>query len=148
MRGLELRLNEGMRRAPSCSKGPSRVLFTGLGLVCVLLGFIGAFLPLVPSTVFVLVAAWCFARGNPRLLRRLRRHRVFGPALKDWRAGRGLSARAKVAAALSITLAFAFSIGFVVEPPLLKRLLALFALGLIAYLLRQPTSRPWSSGKV
>ena len=100
----------------------------------------------MPSTVFILVAAWCFARGDPRLLRRLRRHRVFGPALKDWRAGRGLSARAKVAAALSITLTFGFSIGFV-EPPLVKLLLALFALGLVAYLLRQPTSRPWSSGR-
>ena len=137
-----------MRRVPLRPKGPSRVLFTGLGLVCVSLGFVGAFLPLVPSTVFILVAAGCFARGDPRLLRRLRRHRVFGPALRDWRAGRGLSARAKVAAALSITLTFGFSIGFVVEPPLLKLLLALFALGLVTYLLRQPTSRPRSSGKV
>lgn len=130
------------------SSRPARVLFTGLGLVCVLLGFIGAFLPLVPSTVFILVAAWCFARGNPRLLRRLRRHRVFGPALKAWRAGRGLSARAKVAAVVSITLTFGISIGFVVKPPLVKLLLALFALGLITYLLKQPTSRPRSSGKV
>ena len=136
-----------MRRASSRSR-PARVLFTGLGLVCVLLGFIGAFLPLVPSTVFILVAAWCFARGNPRLLRRLRRHRVFGPALKAWRAGRDLSARAKVAAVVSITLTFGISIGFVVKPPLVKLLLALFALGLITYLLKQPTSRPRSSGKV
>ena len=137
-----MRLNKGMRRTPFRPKGPSRVLFTALGLVCVSLGFVGAFLPLVPSTVFILVAAWCFARGNPRLLRRLRRHRVFGPALKNWRAGRGLSARAKVAAVVSITLSFAFSIGFVVEPPLPRLLLALFALGLITYLLRQPTSCP------
>lgn len=135
-----------MRRAPSRSRS-SRALFTGLGLVCVSLGFVGAFLPLVPSTVFILMAAWCFARGNPRFLRRLRRHRVFGPALRDWRAGRGLSARAKVAAALSITLTFGFSIGFVVEPPLVKLLLALFALGLVTYLLRQPTSRPRTPSK-
>ncbi len=135
-----------MRRAPPRPTGPSRVLITGLGLVCVLLGFIGAFVPLMPSTVFILAAAWCFARGNPRLLRRLRRHRVFGPALRDWRAGRGLSARAKAAAVVSITLSFGFSIGFIVDPPLVKLLLALFALGLVAYLLKQPTSRP-PSGK-
>ena len=136
-----------MRRTPLRPRGPARVLYTGLGLACVFLGFVGAFLPLVPSTVFILIAAWCFSRGNPRLLRRLRRHRVFGPALQDWRAGRGLSARAKVAAALSITLTFGISIGFVAEPPLLKLLLALFALGLITYLLRQPTSRPRPPGK-
>ncbi len=136
-----------MQRTPLRPRGPARVLFTGLGVVCVSLGFVGAFLPLVPSTVFILVAAWCFARGDPRLLRRLRRHRLFGPALKDWRAGRGLSARAKVAAVVSITLTFGISIGFVIEPPLLKLLLALFALGLITYLLRQPTSRPRPFGK-
>lgn len=136
-----------MRRTPSRSKGPSRVFFTGFGLLCVSLGFVGAFLPLVPSTVFILLAAWCFARGNLRLLRRLRRHRVFGPALKDWRAGRGLSTRTKVAAVVSITVTFGFSTGFVVEAPLLKLPLALFALGLITYLLKQPTTRPRPSGE-
>ena len=125
----------------------SRGSVNGLGLLCVLLGFVGAFLPLMPSTVFVIVAAWCFSRGNPRLLRRLRRHRLFGPALRDWRAGRGLSARTKVAAVVSITLTFGFSIGFVIERPLIRFLLALFALGLIAYLIKQPTSRPLLSGK-
>ena len=49
---------------------------------------------------------------------------------------------------MSITLTFGISIGFVVKPPLVKLLLALFALGLITYLLKQPTSRPRSSGKV
>lgn len=131
-----------MSRAPSRPKQPARLLFTGLGLLCVLLGFVGALLPLVPSTVFVLIAAWCFARGNPRLLRRLRQHRLFGPALRDWRAGRGLSARAKVAAVTSITLTFAFSLGFVVEGTPVRVGLAMFALGLVVYLLSQPTSRP------
>jgi uncharacterized membrane protein YbaN (DUF454 family) len=142
-----LRLNGGMRRAPSHLKQLLRVLLTGLGLLCVLLAFIGAFLPLVPSTPFLIVAAWCFSRSNPRLHRRLRQHSIFGPALRDWQTGRGLSAGAKVAAVVSITLAFGLSIGFVVEQPIIKILLVLFAVGLITYLLRQPTSRPLHFGK-
>jgi uncharacterized membrane protein YbaN (DUF454 family) len=140
-------LNGFMRRAPSRLKQLSCVLLTGSGLLCVLLAFIGAFLPLMPSTPFVIVAAWCFSRSNPRLHRHLRQHRLFGAALRDWHAGRGLSAGAKVTAVTSITLTFALSIGFVVEQPIIRILLALFAFGLITYLLRQPTSRPLHLGK-
>lgn len=136
-----------MRRAPSPFKQLFRIFLTGLGFLCVLLGFIGAFLPLVPSTPFLIVAAWCFSRSNPRLHRHLRQHRLFGAALRDWHAGRGLSAGAKVAAVTSITLTFALSIGFVVERPLVRMLLALLAFGLITYLLRQPTSRPLHLGE-
>lgn len=136
-----------MRCAPSRFKRLLRVLLTSLGLLCVLLGFIGAFLPLVPSTPFLIVAAWCFSRSNPGLHRRLRQHRTFGPALRDWQAGRGLSVGTKVAAVVSITLTFGLSIGFVVEQPIIRFLLALFALGLVTYLLRQPTSRPLRLGE-
>ncbi len=136
-----------MRRAPSRLKQPLRVLLTGLGFLSVLLGFIGAFLPLIPSTPFLIVATWCFARRNPRLHRRLRQHHLFGLALRDWQAGRGMSAGAKIAAVVSITLTFGLSIGFVVERPLVRILLALLAIGLITYLLRQPTSRQLHFGK-
>ncbi|CAA9587314.1 MAG: hypothetical protein AVDCRST_MAG86-3998 [uncultured Truepera sp.] len=118
----------------------ARPLLTGLGTFCVILGFVGAVVPLLPSTVFFIVAAWCFARGNPRLHRWLRRHPLVGPPLRNWREGRGLSARAKTLAVVSITLTFALSIGFVVQQPLVRVLLGLFAVGLITYLLRQPTS--------
>lgn len=127
-----------MRHTPL--KRFSRPLLTGVGLLCVALGTVGAFLPLLPSTVFFIVAAWCFARGNPRLHRWLRRHPLIGPPLRDWRTGRGLSGRAKTLAVISITLTFSLSIAFVVEPLVVRALLGLFAVGLITYLLRQPTA--------
>lgn len=119
----------------------SRAFFTGSGLLCVGLGVVGAFVPLMPSTVFLIVAAWCLARGNPRLYRRLRRHRAFAP-VRDWQLGRGLSAAAKLAALGSITVTFSLTIVFVIEHPLVKFLLLSFALGLSIYLLLQPTRRP------
>ncbi len=117
-----------------------RLLFTAVGWFWVGLGVVGAFVPLMPSTVFLILAAWCFARGNPRLYRRLRRHPLFAP-VRAWQAGRGLSAAAKVAAVGSITLTFALSLVFVVESSLLRVGLAGLALGLCVYLLRQPTSK-------
>jgi len=109
--------------------------------MCLVLAFVGAFVPLMPSTPFVLLAAWCFARSSPVLYRRLRQHHLFGSALRDWQGGRGLSRNAKIAAVVSITLTFAFSIVFVIEQPLLKLALGLLAVGLIAFLVTRPTSR-------
>lgn len=130
-----------MRRSAAGLKKVNRALLAGIGFICVGLGVIGAFLPLMPSTVFLIVAAWCFARSNPRLYRELRRHRAFAP-VGDWQEGLGLSATAKVAAISSITLTFSLSIAFAVQQPLLRLVLAGFALGLVVYLLQQPTSRP------
>lgn len=130
----------GPMRHASLLKQFSRRLLTGLGSFCVVLGFVGAFLPLLPSTVFFIVAAWCFARGNPSMHRWLRRHPLIGPPLRDWRTERALSARAKTLAVISITLTFSFSIGFVVEQPLVRVLLGFFAAGLVTYLLLRPTS--------
>lgn len=128
-----------MRR--SATHRASRLLYTGIGFLWAGLGVVGAFVPLLPSTVFLIVAAWCFGRGDPRLYRRLRRHPLFIP-VREWRAGRGLSAAAKVGAVSSIALTFSLSIVLAVESPLLKVVLAGLALGLSVYLLRQPTSKP------
>ena len=133
-----------MHRSAADFKKVSRILFSGVGLLFIGLGVVGAFLPLMPSTVFLIIAAWCFARGNPRLYRQLRRHRAFAP-VRDWQKGRGLSAGAKVAALSSITLTFSLTIIFVIEQPLFRVLLAGFALGLSVYLLRQPSSKPLKS---
>lgn len=83
-----------------------RHLYLAAGLVCVALAVIGAILPLMPTTVFVILAAYCFARSSPRLERRLLEHPVFGPHIVRWREGGAISRKGKRAAAG----AFAFSI--------------------------------------
>lgn len=117
----------------------ARPLLFALGVLCIALGVLGAFLPLLPSTVFFIVAAWALARSHPPLQRRLLEHPLIGPPLRDWGAGRGLSARAKGLAVGSIVLSFTVTIGLVVEPLWLKLSLGVLAATLITYLLRQPT---------
>lgn len=75
-----------------------RLLLTAAGLVSVGLGLLGAFLPLVPTTPFVLLAAYCFARSSPRLHHWLRRHEVLGPPLRDWEEHRAVSRSTKAVA--------------------------------------------------
>ena len=92
-----------------------RLLWLSLGLVCLILGAIGLFLPLLPTTSFILVAAFAFARSSPRLHKWLLTHKIFGPLITDWQTHRAISTKAKVASLISMIAIVA--IGFVFQIP-------------------------------
>ncbi len=75
-----------------------RALWLAGGGLALLLGFIGIFLPLLPTVPFVLLAAWCFSRGSARWERWLLNHPRFGPMIRAWRARRVVPLRAKLLA--------------------------------------------------
>lgn len=121
--------------------GAARWLWLCLGVLFVALAVLGAFLPLLPTTPFVLLASACFARSSPRLQAWLRRSRLFGPLLTDWERHRGVRSHVKVVAVSSIVLAVSASLLFGgLSAALRIVLLALGALG-IAVVLRLRTIR-------
>lgn len=75
-----------------------RPFYLTAGVTSLGLGIAGAFLPVLPTVPFLLLAAFCFARGNPVWERRLLEHPRWGPPIKDWRERRAISRRAKIAA--------------------------------------------------
>ena len=78
------------------SPGPiRRWLWLLLAYACLGLGILGVFLPGLPTTPFVLLAAYAAARGSSRLHERLLAHRVFGPMIRDWQASGAVSRKAK-----------------------------------------------------
>lgn len=80
-----------------------------LGLLCVGLAGIGAVLPLLPTTVFLLIAAYAFARSSPRLHSWLLEHKLFGALIRDWQERGAIAKRAKVIAVLSMVGVLALS---------------------------------------
>ena len=80
------------------------------------LGLLGAFLPLLPTVPFILLAAFCFARSNPRWERWLVEHRHFGPHIEAWRSRGAISRKGKVAASLAFAASALLSLLFLPMP--------------------------------
>ena len=73
----------------------ARAIYLALALLFLGLGILGAFLPVLPTTPFILLSAWAAARSSPRLLHWLEHHTAFGPMIRDWRRGGVVSRKAK-----------------------------------------------------
>ncbi|WP_294235773.1 YbaN family protein [uncultured Sphingomonas sp.] len=93
----------------------ARVGWLSLGIFCVALGIVGALLPLMPTTIFLILAAACFARSSPRLERWLLDHPRCGPTLRAWRRDGAMSRRAKAMAVGG--MATGYAIFFTVADP-------------------------------
>ncbi|MCY3830362.1 MAG: YbaN family protein [Rhodospirillaceae bacterium] len=89
---------------------PRRAVWFAIGFVALLLAALGAVLPLLPTTVFLLVAAFAFARSSDRWHAWLLSHRVFGPLIADWRDHRAIDRRAKILSAASMAAVFGISL--------------------------------------
>ncbi len=92
-----------------------RPLYIGLGLFFLVLGIIGAALPLLPTVPFLLVAAFFFTRSHPEWAQRLYNHPLYGASLRRWRDRGAISRRAKVASSSAMTVGILvawFTVGY------------------------------------
>jgi uncharacterized membrane protein YbaN (DUF454 family) len=116
-----------------------RGFWTALGLFCVLLGIIGALLPIMPTTIFLILAVGCFTRSSPRLEAWLLNHRYFGPSLRNWRETGAIHTRAKVLAVGSMIIGYGI-FWFGARPqPLLAVGLGLLVAAFAAFVLTRPS---------
>jgi uncharacterized protein len=116
-----------------------RGLLLAAGTLALALGVLGIFLPLLPTTPFVLLAAACYARGSHRFHAWLLSNRTFGPMVYEWERHRSLPYRTKITAIALMSATLAVSIVFFVRIPWLKVLLAVFGVGLAAWMYRIPS---------
>lgn len=82
------------------------LVFRAIGLVAVALATAGVFLPLLPTTVFLLIALWAFAQGSPEWADRLRAHKRFGPILVRWEEKGAIPRPAKATAVVMMGLSW------------------------------------------
>jgi uncharacterized membrane protein YbaN (DUF454 family) len=104
-----------------------KIFLTILGLVSFALAVAGIFLPLLPTTPLLLLAAWCFVRSSPHLYEWLMRHPKFGPYIRNFRESRAIPLRVKVVSVAMIWLTIGYCIVAVVDEYLWAQIL-MFAL--------------------
>lgn len=84
-----------------------RLLYLAAGFLFLALGVIGALLPVMPTTIFLILAAAAFARSSPRLEKKLLDHPRFGPALVRWRERGAIAPGAKLMASAGMAVGYA-----------------------------------------
>lgn len=129
---------------PTRSKA-MRWALIALGTCFVALGVVGAFLPLLPTTPFLLLAAACYARASPALHARLLQNPTFGPTLRAWRQDRRIPRRAKRVALAMIAVSFGAS-AWVVPLVWVKALLGCLWAALSLWMWRLPEVEDRPSG--
>lgn len=117
------------------------------GTVFVGLGVVGMFLPLVPTTVFLLLAAYCYSRSSKKFHTWLITNRWCGDYIRNYQEGRGMTATHKVKAILVLWASIGFSIWFVGAAFWVTLVLLVIAGGVTFHLIRLETYRPESESQ-
>jgi len=111
-----------------------RRLLIVAGTLCTGLGIIGIFVPILPTTPFLLLAAACYMRSSERFYRWLTSNRVFGAYVRNYIEGRGMPLRIKVFTILLLWLAIGLSITFAVESLVIRIVLVSIAVGVTVHI--------------
>lgn len=115
-----------------------RIFLFTVGVISLILGVIGALLPVMPTTPFVLLAAACFSRSSKKLHRMLTENKYFGDIVKNYENGLGLSRRNKVRAISLLWISILVS-SIVSGSLIVFAVLTAMSIGVTIYLLRLPT---------
>lgn len=117
----------------------TKALLVMVGLLAVGLGTLGVFLPLLPTTPFLLLAAACFVRSSARLHDWLMNHKWFGAYIRNYREHRAMTLQSKVVVLFLLWGTIGYSAFFVADPWWLRLLLLAIAAGVTVHLLHLKT---------
>ncbi len=132
----------GDDRALIC--GPVRYAVLGFGWLNIGLGVLGLVLPVMPTTVFLLIALWAFSKSSLGFHRWLYEHPILGRNIRAWHAHRAIAVRAKVLAIATMAASLLYVTLVVAESWMLPVLVAAVLAGVAAYILTRPSHPPSS----
>ena len=110
-----------------------------VGTISLAAGIVGIFLPVLPTTPFILLSAWCFFRSSSKIYNWVISNERFGPTVENYQEGRGITRPTKVKAIVMMWLTITASIYLTIRNMYLIALLYLIAIGVTIYLYRLPT---------
>ncbi|MCO4799288.1 MAG: YbaN family protein [Colwelliaceae bacterium] len=111
-----------------------------IGVFFVGLAALGAVLPILPTTPFLLVSAGCFAKSSPRLHKKLLSNKTFGPMIFHWQDSRSIPLRAKIISLITMVLSVAWSC-YMLESNYLRLIVVVLVACPFVFVLRLPLSK-------
>ena len=123
-------------------KKTARVLLVAGGTLCVALGILGIFVPVLPTTPFLLLAAFSYARSSERFHQWLLGNHWFGQYIKNYQQGRGIPLRDKVLTLIVLWLTHGFTVLVAAPAWWVKLLLLAVGIGVTVHLLQIKTFKP------
>lgn len=134
-------LNKAENKDIKISSNPfTRWILLISGIILTGIGIAGMFLPLLPTTIFLILAAWCFARSSEKFYKWLHNNRLFGKYLSDYSTGKGMTMRSKIFSISFLWAGILFSIFYSTEILYIRILLLFIALGVTWHLLAIKTA--------
>ena len=137
----EQKLNENSRQNSAEYPAFYRYLYLISGFLLVVIGVIGIFLPILPTTIFLILASACFVKSSPRANEWLRNHKILGAYIKNYQDKTGLTIKAKVFNIVFLWIMILSSAYFFTEELYIKLLLIGIAIGVTIHLLMVKTKK-------
>jgi len=116
----------------------SKILI-GLGTCFLIIGIIGVFIPLLPTTPFLLLSSACYARGSQKFYNWLINNKVFGEYIKNYREKRGIPLSVKIISITILWITIAFSAFIIISIFLIQIILIIIAIGVTIHILKIKT---------
>lgn len=118
-----------------------RFLLLAMGWLWVGIAFVGAFLPGIPFTGPIILAAYFFSKSSERFDQWLLNSKVFGPIVRDWREGNGFTVGAKITAVVAIMISFGTTTLYFLTNGYVRAIMWAIAAGVIIFILTRPMKR-------
>lgn len=121
-------------------KDSKRLIFFCFGWLSIILGVLGIFLPILPTTPFAILAAWCFSKSSERWHQWLLNHKVFGPTILDWERDGVINLKAKTIATSMIVLLFSYTLIFVKVHIVVKCIVSFIGISVLFFIWTRPSN--------
>ena len=118
-----------------------RIILLSLGWLCVGLAFIGAIVPGIPTTIFLIIALWAFTQSSKKFQTWLLNHKRFGPILENWQSHKVVPQRAKILMAI-LQISAVILVHYVFKNLIITISLALILIFVALYVFSLPSKIP------
>ena len=132
-----------MRRPSGFKKG----IFVVAGTISLGLGAVGVFLPILPTTPFLLLSAACYYKGSERMHRWLLSNKLFGSYIRNYKEGKGISQMGKILTLFLLWITISYSAFFIVNNSIVQIVLFTIAIGVTVHIITLPTLKKSQSFK-